>query len=139
MVKYVNLIGVRSDLEERINQIYKFYAEFCSYEIKDIFISEYLKEDGSREFESLWLFSDKYYMEAKNFTKTEEYDAALINNNIIKWDIKKEKYDFVKAHKDSRLNVGVITESTSCNLKASGENCDQLRDIFIKYVITNMK
>lgn len=138
--EYLKSIGISTEvLLNRIESIYQFYVDVCPEEIKDIFVTEYIKEDGTREYESLWFFSDKYWTEAKQFIINDNFDMIPIEN-IIRWEIKKQDYDFKKAIEKSRLFLKVnITTFLLAEFKSSKENCDFLKEIFLKYVKPKIK
>ena len=138
--KYLGSIGITKTFGERIETIQEFYREICPDEITDIFVTDYIKEDGAREYENLWFFSERYCMEAKQFLTKDNFDITPIQSRICYWSIQKQDYDFEKATEKSRLNVeiGMDTEIRG-SLKASKENCDYLRDIIFKYVVPNLK
>ena len=66
-IKYMESVGITKVLRERIETIYECCKVLCVNEITGIFITDYIKQDGTREYESLWFFSDKNCMEAKQF------------------------------------------------------------------------
>ena len=139
-IEYLKSIGITTALRERIETIYEYYKEICSDEITDIFITEYIKEDESREYENLWFFSDKYFMEAKQFITKDDFDIASIEKSIIYWKIEKKDYDFKKATEKSRLFLSaVLNNVVDGDFKASKENCDYLKEIILKYIKVNMK
>lgn len=138
--EYLKSIGIATEtLLKRVETIYQFYSNICPEEIKDIFVTDYIKNDGTREYESLWFFSDNYCMEAKEFATADNFDIMLVKN-IIRWEVKKQEYDFKKAIDKSRIFLHVnISIALSADFKASKENCDFLREIFLKYVKPKIK
>jgi len=137
--KYLKSIGITNTLKKRIEEIYNFYQKVCPEEITTIFVTDYIKEDGTREYENLWFFSKKYAMEAKRFIGEDDFDMAPIQNQIHYWTIKKNDYDFKKAEEKSRLHLDIsFGYDISGEFKASKENCDYLKKIFLKYVIPNV-
>ena len=139
-IKYLESIGITKAIRERIETIYEYYKEMCSDEITGIFITEYIKEDGSREYENLWFFSDKYCMEAKQFITTDNFDITSIKKQISYWAIKKQDYDFKKATEKSRLSLSVaFNADITGTFKAAKENCDYLKEIIFEYIKINMK
>lgn len=139
---YLKAIGITKPLLERIAEIFEFYRGFCPEKITGIFVSEYMKEDGTREYENLWFFSERYSMEAKQFVTKDDFDLMPMKG-IGYLRIEKEEYDFGKATEKSRLNLQFnFTPSTlgglSGTIKASKENCDYLKNIFEKYVKPNL-
>ena len=57
-IDYLKLIGITTEeYLNRIETIMEVHSELCQEEIIDIFVDEYIKEDGTREYEDLSLFS----------------------------------------------------------------------------------
>jgi len=139
-VNYLQSIGMTKISIERVEIIQTFYKDICPDEITDIYVSEYLKEDGSREYENLWLFSKRYCMEAKLFLTKDDFDTTPIMKRIEYLKVEKQDYDFNKAIDKSRMYLNFQLDTRiNGNLKASRENCDHLKSIIIKFVIPNLK
>ena len=139
-IEYLESIGIANALRERIETIYELYKELCPDEIMDIFITDYIKEDGSREYENLWFFSEKTCMEAKQFITKEDFDIIRIKKRVNIWNIQKHNYDFKKATDTSRLFLRVNFDfNVDGELKAAKDNCNYLRKIILKYVVPNLK
>ena len=139
-IKYLESIGITKALQERIETIYECCKELCSNELNDIFVTDYLQEDGTREYENLWFFSDKYCMEAKNFITVDDFDISPIKKRINYWTIQKQNYDFKKATGKSYLYLRVSCDvKVQLILKAANNNCDYLKEIILKYVVPNLK
>lgn len=138
--KYLKDVDIIGAIRGRVERIYDFYREICPDEITGIFITDYIKEDGERVYEHLWFFSEKYCMEAKQFITTDDFDITPIKNRIIRWELKKQDYDFKKATEKSRLHLEFEMDTTiEGELKASKGNCDYLRDIILEYIKSNLK
>jgi len=139
-IEYLKAIGMTKTFQERIEKIYEFYSGICTDEISSIFVTDYIKEDGTREYENLWFFSETYCMEAKQFITKDDFDITPIQNHVYYWAIQKQDYDFKNAVEKSRLSLSFDLDTRIVgSLKASKENCDFLRDIIHKYVIRNLK
>ena len=140
-ISYLKTIGITTEtLHNRIQAIYDFYQGVCPEEISDIFVTDYIKEDGNREYENLWFFSPRTMMEAKGFVTKDDFDLTQVDKPPIYWGVQKQDYDFKKATDKSRLHLKFILEARiSADLKASKENCDTLRDIMLKYVAPKVK
>jgi len=138
--QYLRRIGITETFLGRIGTIYEFYDEICPDEITGIFVTDYIAEEGLREYENLWFFSQDYCMEAKRFTAEDDSDITPIQNRIRYYRVRKQDYDFKEAGDESRLHLffGVPPDVTG-DLKASRENCDYLRDIILKYIAPNLK
>ncbi|MEL4305650.1 hypothetical protein [Methanococcoides sp. LMO-2] len=139
-IEYLEKIGIGDTLQKKINYIYDFYREVCNEEIKDIFINEYLTEDGERVYENLFLFSDTFIMEAKNIMKEDDFDMTPLKNRITYWQIRKVEYDFIESNEKSRMYLQVLFDKKiEGAFKASKENCDALKNIIMTYIVTNLQ
>jgi len=138
-IEYLKSIGLTEPIIGRIEHIYQFYKEISSDEIRDIFVTEYIKEDGSREYENLWFFSSKCCMEAKLFITKDDFDVAPMRNDVMYLRIQKQDYDFEKATEKSRIQLRFDLSYVRGILKASKENCDHLKRILLEYILPNVK
>lgn len=143
-VDYLGSIGVTQTAMKRVIDVYNFYKPLCPEEITGIFVTDFINDEGRREYENLWFFSDSLVMEAKRFLTAEEFDMVPFRNSVARWEIKKQDYDFERATDESRFSlefsigeVGIAT--LGAEFRASKENCDFLKDIFLKYVVPNVK
>ncbi len=131
---YLERLGIRtSPLLSRVELLYRLATMVCPEKIEDIYISEYIKDDSTREYESLWFFSKKYCLETHQFINDDNIDIVPLSN-LMRVAISAKEYDFKQATSKSRLNVRVqFIMPVEGNLKASGENCDFLNNIILKY------
>lgn len=137
---YLKSIGITETFRKRIETIYEFYGNICPDEIGGIFVTDYIKEDGSREYQNLWFFSPKYCMEAKLFITTDDFDITPIQKRVYYWTVEKKNYDFKKATEKSRLHLKITLDAgIKGDLKASKGNCDHLRNIILRYIAPNLK
>jgi hypothetical protein len=138
--EYLADMGMKESLTKRVEEILTFIEENFSEKILDIFVEDYIKEDGSREYESLIFFSDDQYFEAKNFTINDNFYIISFTNSITFIELTKVNYDFKETNDDSRFilnfNIGNVG---GINLKASKNNCDNLKMILMKYIQPNLK
>lgn len=88
-ITYLESIDVTKALRKKIETIHEFYRERCPDEITGIFVTDYIKEDGAREHENLWFFSEKYCMEAKQFMTKDDFDITPMQKRIFYWTIQK--------------------------------------------------
>jgi hypothetical protein len=136
---YLNSIGLAESLKNRVAIVLEDYKQICDQTINDIFVSEFIKEDGTREYESIWLFSNAYTMEAKKFINEDNFDVTAIAKCIDYYQIRKKEYRFGKPSDQSRLIIDFITEhEIKGSLKASKTNCTNLWNIFLKYIKPNI-
>ena len=138
-VKYLNDIGITDLFEDKAKAIYSFYNKIYPDSIQDIFVSEYIDEEGKRQYENLWFFTSTAFMESKNFLTEDNIDAAPYSKKFRHWTIEKKEYEFEVTTDNSRMKL-IVTFSTgvSGELKASGNNCAHLKEIFLKYVAPNL-
>ena len=137
--EYLKDINMSDFLVARVEEVFNFYQLVHSDEITDIFVTDYLKEDGERIYESLWFFSQGYLMEAKGFMSKDEFDMSPLRKCVSYWSLEKKDYDFQKATVKSRLFIKVKFSELdiSAQFKASKENCDYLKGLFHKYILPN--
>jgi len=132
--EYLKTLGMTDVFCQRVESIYDFYVGVLPEKITDIFVSEYLNNDGSRVFENLWIFTPNYTCEAKSFISIDNFDIMPIES-VTRWELQKENYDFIKATEKSRLQVNFnLKHNLTGRLKASQYNCDNLRYIVLTYI-----
>ena len=134
--EYFDELGLNTSTIARINFIFDFYKETCPEEISDVFITDYLDKNGVRHFESLWFFSANMIMEADLFLSQDDCDLAILKNNIVRWNVSKKGYDFKEVKEESRMKIVVyLKRDMRCTFKASGLNCNKLKEIFLKFFV----
>ncbi|MGA1821916.1 MAG: hypothetical protein ACMUIG_05260 [Thermoplasmatota archaeon] len=143
---YIRSIGIKIDITtepllDKVHNIFKFYDMVCPEEIEEVFISQKIDPNGNIQYEDVAFFSDSYFMIARDFTRTDDFFMYDIESNIISWNIKKRKFNFRKARDDSMMSLTFSIRNSDFDhyLRAQGENCIKLRDLFNRYVMTNME
>ncbi|MBX2905761.1 MAG: hypothetical protein KF744_06975 [Taibaiella sp.] len=140
-VAYLEKVGIIDGLLEKAKEVLDFYEGYLKVDVTDVFVSEYLSSDGSRNYESLWIFSKQYCGEAKFFLKEKDWDLDTIANNVSYFSVKCVDFSFGKdALSSSRvtLEFGFVPSNRNATLKASKENCEQIANILAKYVSANV-
>ena len=139
-ISYLNKVDITTRvLLKRIEFIYTLFGNMFPDEIEDVFITEYVKEDGTREYENFWVFSKGYCGEAKKFLNQVDLDITPIKNRITYWTVQANDYDFKKATVKSRLNLYLETlHNITCDFKATRGNCGYLQSLINKYVKPNI-
>ena len=139
---YLEKIDLASEtVKNNVELIIDYASKLCNDKIIDIFVNDYYEADGSRGYGSLYLISERYICEARNFRNTGEYDidVAPIKEGIIYFRTSIKAYDFKNITKESRFMIECVSETgTSFQLKASYENCNKLSEIIDKYIKPNM-
>ena len=138
---YFRSIGITAEvLLERIEEVYEFCSLICPDEIVDVFVDDYIEKDGTRKYVHLSFFSDSYSIGARNFLTDDDIIMVPIRKKVSYYIIKKEDYDFERATEKSRLHMTFILDiGTDGEFKASKENCDYLKLIFLKHIKSNLK
>lgn len=141
-VEYLNMIGITSEKYlERIEAIIEIHSNICQEEIIDIYVDEYIKEDGTRDYEDISFFSNKYNFSANQFLTEDNFVLMKRFENVTGIVIKQKNYDFKNATENSRLNIVVRYETSEIysKFKASKENCDKLKQIYFKYIAPKIR
>ena len=139
--KYFRDIGIQEPLEERIKAVHEFFSEICQDKIEDVFVNEYVKEDGSREFVSVRFLSKNYSMLAADFISKDDFRFGMVRK-IRNFRLQKKDFDLKKATEKSRMTIELMyaeAPRVRSSYRASGVNCDYLMKIFHKYIIPNLK
>jgi len=61
-------------MQSKVEKAISFYKDFFWYDLKDIFVSEYIV-GGERIFEDLWFFDNENCFQGEVFGRKEDYDA----------------------------------------------------------------
>lgn len=139
LTAYLKSIGMSDVLMRRVETIQEFYQGICPDEIRDIFVNDFIKEDGTREYGSVWFFSQTYAMEAKSFTSKDDFDMTPLRKRLTYWRVEKQDYDFAKATEKSRVLLQIRMDyPVTGEFRASKENCDFLRDVLRKHILPNL-
>jgi hypothetical protein len=137
--QYLQAVGMTKTLIARVAQIEQFYRRLCPDELNAVFVSEYVTQDGGRQYESLWFFSESCVMEAKQFLTADDFDIMAWKHRLVYFRLLKTDYDFEAATDKSRMNLTYgDTALYRGELKASRENCDYLRDIYLSLMVPNL-
>ena len=139
-LEYLEKIGIKPPIRDRIEQIYEFYSEICPEEIEDVFVSDYNKEDGSRIYEQCRFYSEHFMMVADDFLQNDDF--SFFNSYSVRTlglRIEKKHYDFKKANDKSRMILVVEYEGTNlAHIKATKENCDYLKVLMQKWYMPSI-
>jgi len=131
---YLRSISLTETLIERVDVLYEMYRSFCPEEINWIFVSDYVTEDGVRNFDELWFFSENYILNSPQFASSDIHTMGKFELPVIAFKLTKQDYDLKKATGKSRIAIEFRTSNWTDavgDIKASGENCDHLWRIFL--------
>lgn len=138
-IPYLNDIDITTRAYiKRIESIYELCCYMCPEKIEDILVEDYIKDDGTREYEDLNFFSKGYCLSAHQFLTKNNIHIGVLAKRIIGWRVQATDFDFKKATTKSRLNVSVRTlDDIEGEFKAARENCRHLQAIIDKYIKPN--
>jgi hypothetical protein len=119
-------------LIERIETHLSRIEIICEDEIIDLFVSEYLQENGSRQYQNATFFSENFVVEATRFVTDDELDMGRLKDSIYHIQINTKAYDWRRATDESRINLTARfgPPNLTVELKGSKENCDHALSIF---------
>lgn len=136
---YLRDIGISDGvIKDRVDEIISYFGSlYDNTKLKRIFISEYITEDGNRNYTSLWLIYENIICEAKNFINETDFDSIYYKtNHIFYWNLK-SKEKIKDEFKDSdRLSLMVqFDDGMTGTFKASKNNCKYLLQILREHFI----
>jgi len=95
--------------------------------------------EGARTYTSLWLFTDKYCIECKEFLSTNNFDITPYDGTAIYCSIISIEFNFVEASEKSQVNIHCSFGDITCDLIATEQNCIKAFEIYKKYFVANLK
>ena len=139
VTEYLAELGAPEALVERVERLVGTYQGLLTEDIESIYVSEYRDEDADRTFESLWLFSEHFAMEAKLLGETEDqFDFVPHKEAVRHLVVRKRAYDLETATDASRMSVEIwFVDQRYGILKATGANCLNLRTILTRHLLPN--
>lgn len=139
-IEYLESIGITGELLDRTRYVFNFYTKILGYDVEEIFVSEFINKDDSREYENLWLFSGDFCFEAKQFLTKMDYDVDVMRNSIYNFNIKANNINFEDNKIDNSSRIvfeAKINWERYMFIKASKSNCEKLIQIINKYIVPN--
>lgn len=137
---YLGLLPLTKTIKSRINSCLTLNSKIIPDDILEIFISDIKDKEGARTYTSLWIITDKYCMECKNFLSQYDFDVINYKNNLRYCSIKFKDFDLETATESSSLTVScAFTDQGGANYMATGTNCLKAYDIYKNYFVKNIK
>lgn len=140
ITEYCGSIGMGEPLIEQVRGLYQECQALLAGEtIEDMFINEYVTEDGTREYDTLHFFTESLVIEVERFVSIPRIWITEIR--VLYLFLEKKDFDFVTAKQSSRLTVRVdwLSGSFTLNLKASGDHCQILVAILRKHILPHVR
>lgn len=104
----------------------------------DLFVSEFIDNEGNKQYAGLWLFTHEVAVEAKNFTVEFDIDIAAYAQSIGYMRITSKSFNIKEHDGESRMQVEVSASGVSFDLRASQRNCSTLTNLIKKHLRPNI-
>lgn len=135
---YYKSLGMGPVLIEKMSAIQDQFMHIVDDPPQDVVVSEYVTDDGQRQYLGAFFFSNKFVYEVENLMSEQpKLWIAKLADNIGSLGLTPRDYDFHEAKPASRLNLECQWHrgtSFELNIKTSGENCSHLLQIITKYL-----
>lgn len=136
-LEYLKSIGLGArPLLAKAEEAYALCAELCPEPITHVFVSDHIKEDGTREYEDFECLAEHYLCCVRGFIAGARGLQICRSGAIWFLDMDWTKYDFKKAGEESRLRVSVSGSESDIPkwaYKAARNNCDVLMHLVRVY------
>jgi hypothetical protein len=130
---------------QRLEDIVKVAQGLFPDEMEEVFISQSSEENGNvTEWDSLWFFSGKYCLEARQFTVHNDFEIhrleGIQNLRLIVENCVLGKFPTTEALGPKSTMTAEFTPQRGgrCQLYAFSHNCEKLAFIAKKYLQTNL-
>ena len=142
IVKYLDAINMGSKLISKVRSLHNNFISIYGETILDAVVSEYINEDGQRQYASVYFFSEHHIYEATNFLTDEcKIWIARLTGNVGSVGFTSKEFDFKIPTPSSRLSLDVRWAHGSdffIDIQASGDNCSHLLEITRSYFNKNI-
>ncbi len=139
---YLVGIGMGAAQIEQAQAALATVRAFLPEEPGHLFVSEYRDEEGSRNYEGLWILTETVISEATPFTGQGRFDFIRRDTGLDHVEVEHADFDFQAPVDASRLRVGVTFRRTgsglSATLRASGSNCADLDQVLRDYLLKTL-
>jgi hypothetical protein len=142
---YLRDLGMGEALRTRALEFASAYERLINEPVEDAFVNDYVDEDGTRQYQSLWLASKSYVIEAKQWVSDNELqgDAASVRGGFLRVDVSRHAYEFTNTTAQSRMKAEVTWSEAGLGglrgrFQSSGANCGKLYEFIRKYVMPRM-
>lgn len=137
---YLGVLSLTQVIKDRIDEVIELNTKIKNDDILDIFICEMKNNEGARTYTSLWLFTDKFFIECKDFLTTNNFDLIPYLGAIKYCSIETIEFDLdVASEKSSVKTYCEFENKLNGNFIATENNCVKAFDIYLKYIVANLK
>lgn len=139
LAEYIAALGAPETLKTRVDALVSSYEAVLDEEIGAWFVSEYIDDQEQRTFESLWLFTENFLMEAELLGAEEDhFDFVPFKAGIRRLAVEKRSFDLTEPTSASRMTVETWLEDRRyAVMRASGDNCAALVEILQTVLLPN--
>lgn len=131
---YLSELKISESATAKVEKIFEEVSDLYRMDFQEIFLNS-VDKGGITEYISVWLLTDSFVVECKNFLSFSEddYDLATYKNNISYFNIKKKALnDINKPVDSSTVSVHLQLakgQMVTCDMFATGLNCRKLVQI----------
>jgi hypothetical protein len=138
--EYLTALQVSSVVLKRVDKLIELLHEIIPFEFSAIFLSDFITQDGTMQFDTLYLFSDKFILQARNFLQMDNFEIGALKECISTIEIQEQDYDFITTSEKSRLTIlaNLAVGPRMYQFKGSRENCRYLKNIYDSYIQPNL-
>jgi hypothetical protein len=139
---YLKELGMPGTLVARALEMVRYWEGLTPEPLDRIFVTEYVTDEGVREFENLWLISNTWIVECHSFVNVDRGDLMRLEGGLARIEIDKHEFTPGAATPASRLKVeanfagGTFVASS---FKASGTNCEALHALVVELLIPQVR
>jgi len=128
--------GIPYELGHRISEIIRFIEANLKSDVIDFFVSNSTAFSGNIIYNDLYLFTDKYIIEARGFEKKADLRCFKHWSNISHWHFSSDNTNFKTTLDSSALFLYIYFQNTKdpIIIKTSGPSCNFLKNLFFKYL-----
>ena len=135
LTAYLRSIDAPPAVRKRAQELHRLYRAIADLRGSSVILSEVVADDGSRDFQGLWIFTDQWVMEARFSEGDQEELDGTEKHYLARWVAKPSKFDFVSATPDSRLTVEMwFAGEVVGEVHASGSNCKALANALARHI-----
>jgi len=142
VLEYYEFLSLTPPVRSRVEEVVSQIRALCQEDMSDIFISEYVQQDGSHIYGSVWTFSKTFVSEGLLLQAADStrFDVVQVKGNVAQIVIEQRHFDWnAPAADSSRLTVEVRFRLTGLvgQMQATGRNCEVLRELVMKYLVNS--
>lgn len=137
---YLNNLKATSVVITRVENLIEILHEIVPINFTGIFLNDFITQDGTMQFDTLYLFTDVEILQARNFLQTDNFELGGYKKAVSSFEIQEQDYDFKMTSEKSRLTIllNLASGTRIYQFKASRENCKYLKRILDLYLRPNI-